>query len=144
VEVDVQKLTGKRVWQGQAPLDRVFFTEVTEGASRVETMTDGEIADRMIASQSYERHDLWDAYDQFRFAFPARTNPLLDQWRAREWAVISEALEGVPAHRVSHPYPVDLGTLFRVVAPVCGRREDGPVETQGQLASGVVLHGMGR
>lgn len=144
VEVDVRKLTGKRTWQGQAPLDRVLFTEVTEGATRVDTMTDGEIADRMIASQSYERHDLWDAYDQFRFAFPARTNPLLDQWRAREWAVISEALEGVPAHRVSHPYPVDLGNLYRAVAPLCTRREDRPLKMRGQLASSVVLHGLGQ
>jgi hypothetical protein len=119
VEVDARKLAPGGVWQGPAPLDLVFLAGVAGGSVSVEPISTEEVADRMIASQSYERRDLWGVYDRFRFAFPGKANPLLDGWRERERSLLAEALSGRPAYRLLHPYPVDLDSLYEATAPLC-------------------------
>ena len=114
-----QALFGDHVWQGPARLDRVFLASVTQGATRVLPAEPHEIARRMVASLAYERRDLLVAYDQFRFAFPARANEVIETAREQELRLLSQALAGRPAYEICHPYPVPLRDLYEAAVPFC-------------------------
>jgi hypothetical protein len=73
----------------------------------------------MVSSQAFERAALTTAYQEFRYAFPDRVNPLLETARERELLLLTRALADVPAHEVRHPYPVRLHDLYAAVAPHC-------------------------
>lgn len=100
---------------GSATLDAVVLANVAVGPSRARPIPSREVADRMVASQAYERRHLLDAYAAFRFAFPERRNLLLESAAERERGLLTAAFDGLPAHEVVHPYPVDLRALGAVV-----------------------------
>jgi hypothetical protein len=82
--------------------------------------TDGaEVAARMVSSLEFERAALTTAYQQFRFAFPDRVNPVLDGAREQELKLLTAALAGLPAYEIRHPYPVPLRTLYDAAQPYC-------------------------
>ena len=118
--VDPTVLFGSHVWRGRAPLDRVILPVVgREGGTQVVPLGPGEVARRMVSSQAFERAALTTAYQEFRYAFPDRVNPLLETARERELLLLTRALADVPAHEVRHPYPVRLHDLYAAVAPHC-------------------------
>jgi hypothetical protein len=73
----------------------------------------------MAFSLMHERRPLMSAYEQFRFAFPDRCNPVLETAHERERALLERIAAGKVAHAVEHPYPVDLERLFEVMRPLC-------------------------
>ncbi len=74
-----------------------------------------EVAGRMLFSLQEEGARLTSAYHKFRFAFPGRVNPLLENARELQSACLKSALAGKPALEVRHPYPVSLTELYRAV-----------------------------
>lgn len=114
-----ERLFGGSLWEGPAPLDRLFLATVGHRETVVLPARPQEVADRMLASQAYERGQLVAAYQCSRFAFPERRNQLLEQARAHELRILSEAFASKAAYEIVHPYPVSLKDLHRVAAPVC-------------------------
>jgi len=70
-----------------------------------------EIAERMRASLEEERAQLMTYYRHFRYAFPGRVNPLLDNAGALESKLLHARLRDRPCVAVSHPHPCDMRTL---------------------------------
>ena len=94
-------------------LDHVLFVVAAAGEGiSVEPMDPLEIADRMVASLVHERLDLTTIYLQARFAFPRLVNPSLDAVETIQRDRLRSFLEGRPAHRIVHPYPVDFGAFL--------------------------------
>jgi len=83
----------------------------------VEPMDGAEIAARMTASLEHERAGLLAAYRQFRFAFPQRSNELLETAVFRERRLLGSLMAGRPALALYHPYPVALPALFEALQP---------------------------
>ncbi|MGR7026283.1 hypothetical protein [Geodermatophilus sp. URMC 62] len=118
--IDPAVLFGSRVWQGRAPLDRVLLPVVgRDGGTTVTPLDPAEVARRMVSSQAFERAALTTAYQEFRYAFPDRVNPLLETARERELRVLTRAFAGVPAYELRHPYPMRLRDLYEAAAPYC-------------------------
>jgi hypothetical protein len=102
------------------PVDRVFLMRSWERPDvAVSPVSGTEVAARMAASLRYERAPLLAAYEQFRFAFPGRSNELIEQAPAREAELLGRLLDGRDAHAVDHPYPVRLDALFEAMRPHC-------------------------
>jgi hypothetical protein len=120
VAAEPERLFGGSVWEGPASLDRIFLATAGAGETEVFASDPREIARRMVASQSYERRQLVAAYDHFRFAFPDRTNELLEHARDYELRMLSRAFSGRAAYEIAHPYPVPLGDLYRAAVGFCG------------------------
>jgi len=103
-----------------APFDRLFLSVSWRHRDIAARQVDpAEVAARMAFSLQHERAPLTRAYEQFRFAFPSRRNPVLDSACERERELLERVMLGKVAHAVDHPYPVDLGTLFDVMRPLC-------------------------
>ena len=103
-----------------APLDRVFLMSSWEHADiRVQPVDGAEVAARMAFSLQHERAPLTACYEQFRFAFPDRVNPLIEQAPERERALLERVLGGRAAMAVDHPYPVALAALHDAMRPHC-------------------------
>lgn len=118
--VDPPALFGAHVWPGRAPLDRVLLPVVCPDAgTRVVPLDPAEVARRMVSSLAFERATLTTAYHQFRFAFPDRSNPLLETVRDQELHLLTRALADVPAFEIRHPYPVRLQELYQAAAAHC-------------------------
>jgi hypothetical protein len=85
---------------------------------RVRPVAGADVAARMAFSLQHERAPLTACYEQFRFAFPERDNPLLEDAPRRERALLEEILAGRSGHAVDHPYPVRLEGLFEAMSPL--------------------------
>lgn len=77
-----------------------------------------QIGRRMVHSLTYERSELLSYYQRFRFAFPERSNPLLEHAEASAADLLERCLTGVPAFELLHPYPVDIPALYEALDPV--------------------------
>jgi hypothetical protein len=103
-----------------APFNRLFLLVSWRHRDTAARPVDpGEVAARMAFSLQHERAPLTRVYEQFRFAFPDRSNPVLDSACERERELLEQVMIGKVAHAVDHPYPVDLETLFEVMRPLC-------------------------
>jgi len=103
-----------------APFSRLFLLgswQRRDTAARAVDPT--EVAARMAFSLQHERAPLTRAYEQFRFAFPGRSNPVLEAACERERELLERVMTDKVAHAVDHPYPVDLETLYDVMRPLC-------------------------
>jgi hypothetical protein len=101
------------------PFDRLFLVGSWERPDTVVREIDpAEVADRMAASLEHERAPLTEAYERFRFAFPDRRNPHIDEAPERERALLRRVFAGKTAYAVEHPYPVDLEELFGAMSSV--------------------------
>ena len=98
----------------------ILLASVADGPSRSRPVPPREVADRMVASQAYERRHLLEAYAAFRFSFPERHNLLLESAMDRERELLEAAFAGLPAHEILHRYPVDLLELGRVASSALG------------------------
>jgi len=77
------------------------------------------IAERMLFSLQEEDQRLASCYHKFRFAFPERTNPVLERASELRRAALQGALAGKRAFEVRHPYPVSLPELYQELRKVC-------------------------
>ncbi len=119
VRVSPEDLFGEAVRHDNVALDHVFLATVGGDGVAVLPADPELIARRMVASLTYERRKLLDAYQWFRFAFPDRSSDLLEGAQELEARLLSEALSEKPSHEIVHPYPVPLDALYRAAAPVC-------------------------
>jgi hypothetical protein len=120
VDIAPERLFDHAAVRPSASFDRLFLVASCDDQATVARPADpADIARRMAASLDYERQPLTMAYAQFRFAFPNRRNPLLEEAGQRERALLLEVLAGKPAFAVDHPYPVDLARLFDAMDPLC-------------------------
>jgi len=109
-----ESLFPDRVSMASASLDIVFQVTVSEDGTSVVPTTGEAVAQRMVASQEYERRQLRTAYEQFRFAFPQRRSSLLETAPDEERHILTRAFAGRPAFELRHRYPVPLPELYRV------------------------------
>jgi hypothetical protein len=94
-------------------LDHVLLVIAAAGTSFEVTPIDPvEVADRMVFSLLHERLDLAALYLQARYAFPDLANAHIDGVGLLQHERLTTFLAGRPAHRIVHPYPVDLGALL--------------------------------
>ena len=107
-----ERLFPGRVGHLPARLERLVFATVVEGATALRTIEAGEVVERMLASQLAERRPLLAAYERFRFAFPSRRNPLLENATDEEERLLRQAFADVPARELRHPYPVAPRELY--------------------------------
>ena len=94
-------------------LDHILFVVAgSEPGISVTPIDPAEVARRMVFSLLHERLDLATIYLQARFAFPDLANPHLDDLERVQRERLTAFLAGRPAHRIDHPYPVDLGAFL--------------------------------
>lgn len=120
-QVPPQDLFGDRM-QSEARLDTVLLLSSHDQATvDVAGVAGEEVARRMRASLAEERAAFMAHYRQFRFAFPDRSSDVVERANELERDLLSQALDGVPAHHVRHPYPFELESLVAPVAAVLDR-----------------------
>lgn len=71
-----------------------------------------KLIERIITTNHAEWRDLLDYYIAYKFAFPHKLNPLLDEIDLRQRALLKRALGGIDSYEVFSPYPADLNELF--------------------------------
>jgi hypothetical protein len=72
----------------------------------------------MRASLEEERSPFLQAYRQFRFLFPDRRSPVVDEAATIEHGLLERALAHQPAFLLRHPYPVRFDRLVEPVEAV--------------------------
>jgi hypothetical protein len=93
--------------------DHLFLLASHESSQvRVEPVDPIEVARQMVFSVQEERDRFLTYYRKFRFAFPDRANPLIDESEKLQRDLLVKAFAGKKAHAVYHPYPVRIPTLF--------------------------------
>jgi hypothetical protein len=121
----------------QVPPDRIFGEDAVELHGRVdhvvlvvshdrdtvgiEPVPGPVVAARMRASLEEERSRFLQLYRQFRFLFPGRASPGIEEASATEARLLDELLAVRPAHVLRHPYPVRLESLVAPVESVLSR-----------------------
>lgn len=97
---------------GPARPERLLFVVSGEQADiTVQPVPARDVAERMRFSLLEEFQPLLSCYRKFRFAFPERTNELLENLGQRQRELLHSALDHLPAFEVRHPYPVSLPAL---------------------------------
>jgi hypothetical protein len=104
-----------------APLDRLFLLMTTdEDRITVRPAEIREVARRLADCAAYERRAFLGLYQKFKYAFPARRNPLIDDASEREAEIFGKALESKQVFAVNVPFPFNPGSLHEAIAPFCG------------------------
>lgn len=135
VQVPIPRLLGRAPLPDGARIDHiVLVTSHASDAVTIEPIEAADIARRATQSFLFELSDILGHYRRFRFAFPSLRNPLIDDLERRYETAAVEALGGIPAMAVSHPYPLRLERLFEVIAPALdGELGAHPQRTAGRL-----------
>lgn len=119
VNLPPQKLFGQKISTGVSSLDKLFFVgSHASPAVTVQPVDPQVIAQRMVFSLQEERSDFMSYYYKFRFAFPAASNPVIEQAEERQRHLLTQLLAGKDAYELYHPYPVALPLLFDAVKPL--------------------------
>jgi hypothetical protein len=120
VDVPPERLFAGGLGTLSAGFDRLFFLASHEGSDVVVEQIDPlEVARRMVFSHQHERLDFLSSYLQFRFAFPKRINPILEEAEQLERESLERVLAGKTCYAVHHPYPVSIPALFDAMGPLC-------------------------
>ena len=117
-----------RIGTLHARLDRVLFV----ASHAAPTTTIGEmnpalVADRMAFSLQEERTPFLSFYRKFRFAFPDRANPHIENADAIERERLHRFLRDRVCYAVHHPYPPSIPALFETIRPVITRSSPRPL-----------------
>lgn len=78
----------------------------------LEPIDPGEIVDRMISSQEFERNYFLNYYNIFKYAFPRLRNEFLETINDLQYSLMRKALGNKKAFVVKHPYPVSFDKLY--------------------------------
>lgn len=115
-----QQIFKDKCWTKMAAVDKVFLI-MSHSRSDIEVapIDAGELASRMLHSNSYEQGQFFEYYQAFKFAFPHLANEFLEQIEDRQKALLSEALKDNRTYAISHPYPVSFEELFVATEPYC-------------------------
>ena len=88
------------------------------GTTDVSKIECSQLAERMAAVNSFERRELLQIYQAFRFAFPDRRDILIEGAEETERRLLAESLSGKVCFEVSHRYPGDLDDLYEALERV--------------------------
>lgn len=120
VDMPPEKLFGKTVGTTKGNPDRVFFVATYDDPQiTVQAIDPQEIVQRMVFSLQEERSEFLSYYQKFRFAFPAVSNPFIDQIEETQRRILTNVLAGKASYAVYHPYPFSLPGLFEATRPYC-------------------------
>jgi hypothetical protein len=116
VQVPPSRLFGPEAVVLHGRLDQVLLVASSDQDEvDIQPVAGRVVAAHMRASLEEERSPFLQAYRQFRFLFPERRSPVVEEAAALERDLLQERLGDRPSHVLRHPYPVDLRSL---VAPV--------------------------
>jgi hypothetical protein len=119
VDVHPKTLFGSGFGAMSGSLDKIFFVASHETPDVVVQQLDPqEIAQRMVFSLQYERLPFMAFYMMFRFAFPERSNALIEGAEELQRTVLTRVLADKEAYSVYHPYPVSIPSLFDAISPL--------------------------
>ncbi len=118
VQVPPADLFGPQGTLEEAQLDTVVFV-VSHDAPEISVVPadPSDVARRVAVSTWYERGPLWQHYLQYRFAFPAHRNEILESAHEREVGLAEAHLADKQVLVLSHPYPVAIDGLFSALEP---------------------------
>lgn len=118
VHLPPDDLFGRERCELRGPLDVVILAGSADHRSvEVQPADANEIARRMTFSVQHERLDLIGHYQRFRFAFPERNNPILDESEGRQRTLLAAALNGKRALTLTHPYPAPIQEMYETLRP---------------------------
>jgi hypothetical protein len=122
VDVPPQEVFGSQIEEMVTSFDKLFLV-VSENTTEVtaEPISPTEVAQRMVFSLQYEYLDFMAMYVKFRFAFPERRNPFLEQLEETQRELLETVFSGKEAYLVRHPYPVRTSQLFEAMRPLVRR-----------------------
>jgi hypothetical protein len=69
----------------------------------------------MVFSHQHERLELISQYLMYRFAFPGRSNAVLEDAEASQRAALERAFAGKEAYIVAHPYPAPIPAVYEAM-----------------------------
>ena len=119
VDLSPQRVFGSSADTMEGEPTKVLFVASHESEHiRVEPIDPGEVARRMAFSLQEERSELLSFYRKFRFAFPDRSNPLMELVNEVERERLETVLEGKECYAVHHPYPVSIPALVEALDPL--------------------------
>jgi len=119
VQVPPARLFGEESIALHGRVDRVLLvTSHDRDDVTVEPIAGATVAARMRASLEEERSPFLQAYRQFRFLFPDRRSPVVDEAATIEHGLLERALAHRPAFLLRHPYPVRFDRLVEPVEAV--------------------------
>lgn len=104
----------------------------SKDALTVEPIEKPEFVERILNSNTAEWAGLLRYYEAFKFAYPDRRNPLLDDLEARQRSVLEKSLAEVPAYVVMSPYPANLEDLFNSLTGLVATASQRPIGTEVQ------------
>lgn len=118
VYISPHKLFGERATSPATPFQTLFLTLSHESQDIVvrEMSLDAAI-EKLVFSLMYEWQEFMAYYIQFRYAFPDRANPVIDEMEARQRELLTRLLAGKSIYMVHHPHPVPLDALYTALSP---------------------------
>lgn len=119
VQVPPARLFGEEAIALEGRLDHVVLVASHDRDDVSVERVDGAcVAARMRASLLEERSPFLQMYRQFRFLFPDRPAPAVEEAAAIEERLLTALLAGRPAHLLRHPYPVRFESLVEPVEAI--------------------------
>ncbi len=140
VTIPPSRLFDQQMASPSVSFDHLFLLASHESDDiRIEPVDPAEVARQMVFSVQEERDRFLTYYRKFRFAFPERANPLIDESERLQRELLVEAFAGKRAHAVFHPYPLRVSSLFDRMQPLL----DSPARPaeSGVCAAAPALHG---
>lgn len=94
---------------------------------RVHTLEKEDLIPRLVASNVEEMEPFFQFYQAFKYAFPEKANPLIDNLESVLTTQLEIALNETQLFKVAHPYPVSFENLFNEMRPYCSQGVAGTV-----------------
>jgi hypothetical protein len=127
LQVPPQRVFGGNVADGLVPLDTVVLIESSgDPVASAEPIDGSVVARRTVATVIHELLDVEALYLSFRYAFPERHNPFIENLRETLERGLIGALRGKRCVLVRHPYPPDIPSLHGLIASAIGPPDAAP------------------
>jgi hypothetical protein len=103
-----------------APLGALFMLLTTGHPTiSVRPAEVDEVARRLAGCARYERRAFFGLYERFKYAFPSRLNPLVEEAPQMESRLLGKALASKPVFVVETPFPFNPSAIFEAIQPFC-------------------------
>lgn len=113
---------GRGHWQSSvsAPLHSLFLLLTSSDRKiLVRPAEADEVARRLAGCAVYERRAFLGLYQRYKFAFPGRPNPLIEEAQRTEAQMLTRALASKKVFTVEAPFPFDPAALYEAVRDFC-------------------------
>ena len=121
IQVPPKRLFGEQGLTPTGKPDKIFFVASHESSDFVVNAVDPSwVAERMVFSLQDERKDFLAYYTRFRFAFPDKVNPVIEDLEQTQRQLLLDVLKDKECYTVYHPYPLSIPKIYDVLAPFIG------------------------